>query len=142
MVKDFLGKIFLSMLLYRFPEIARVYVLVRKGKAASSEARFFESIAESEPFRPIREKYGAYEAFLREKVVAIDGDVGKTFGQLLHDELGLQGDVISVDGVHLHDLDFVDVGEPIPPAGVVPIVIKSLLFHGDSHAHRHAHAHR
>jgi ethanolamine utilization protein EutA len=63
-------------------------------------------------------------------LLMIDGDVGKTFGQLLHDELELQGDVISVDGVHLHDLDFVDVGEPIPPAGVVPIVIKSLLFHG------------
>ena len=74
----FLGKIFLSMLLYRFPEMGRVYVLVRKGKAASSEARFFEQIAESEPFRPIREKHGdGYEAFLREKVVPIDGDVGK-----------------------------------------------------------------
>jgi ethanolamine utilization protein EutA len=73
-------------------------------------------------------------------LLMIDGDVGKTFGQLLHDELDLQGDVISVDGVHLHDLDFVDVGEPIPPAGVVPIVIKSLLFHGDAHAHRHARA--
>ncbi len=77
-------------------------------------------------------------------LLMIEGDVGKTFGQLLHDELDLQGDVISVDGVHLHDLDFVDVGEPIPPAGVVPIVIKSLLFHGDTHrpTHRHEHAHR
>jgi ethanolamine utilization protein EutA len=63
-------------------------------------------------------------------LLMIDGDVGRTFGLLLHDELELRGDVISVDGVHLHDLDFVDVGEPIPPAGVVPIVIKSLLFHG------------
>ncbi len=72
-------------------------------------------------------------------LVMIDGDVGRTFGQLLHDELDLQGDLISVDGVDLHDLDFVDVGEPIPPAGVVPIVIKSLLFHGEAHHHEHAH---
>jgi ethanolamine utilization protein EutA len=69
-------------------------------------------------------------------LLMIDGDVGKTFGQLLHDELELQGDVISVDGVQLHDLDFVDVGEPIEPAGVVPIVIKSLLFHDDGSAGR------
>ncbi len=70
-------------------------------------------------------------------LLMIDGDVGKTFGQLLHDELGLQGELISVDGVHLHDLDFVDVGEPIPPAGVVPVVIKSLLFHGDARQQAH-----
>jgi long-chain acyl-CoA synthetase len=66
----FLGKIFLSMLLYRFPEIGRVYLLVRKGKAESSEARFFEQIAESETFRPIREKHGeGFVDFLRRTVV-------------------------------------------------------------------------
>src|SRR5256885_6526098 len=63
----FLGKIFTSMLLFRFPEIERVYLLVRKGKHASSAARFFDEIATSEPFRPIRERHGeAYEAFIRE----------------------------------------------------------------------------
>ena len=62
------------MLLYRFPELGRVYLLVR----SSPEARFYGTIAKSEPFRPIRDKYGeGYEAFLREKVVPIDGDVGK-----------------------------------------------------------------
>ena len=58
----------------------------------------------------------------------IDGDVGKTVGQLLHRELGLDGDVVSIDGVQLQDLDFVDVGELLSPPGVVPVVIKSLLF--------------
>jgi ethanolamine utilization protein EutA len=58
----------------------------------------------------------------------IDGDVGKTFGHLLHDELGFSGKLVSIDGVHLHELDFVDVGEPYEPSGVVPVVIKSLLF--------------
>jgi ethanolamine utilization protein EutA len=58
----------------------------------------------------------------------IDGDVGKTLGQLLHYELDLPGALVSVDGVSLQDLDYVDVGEMISPPGVVPIVIKSLLF--------------
>jgi ethanolamine utilization protein EutA len=58
----------------------------------------------------------------------IDGDVGKTLGQLLHYELDLPGALISIDGVSLQDLDYVDVGEMISPPGVVPVVIKSLLF--------------
>ena len=61
-------------------------------------------------------------------LLMIDGDIGKTFGQLLHHELNLPGDIISIDGVQLQELDFVDVGEPISPPGVVPVVIKSLLF--------------
>ncbi len=58
----------------------------------------------------------------------IDGDVGKTLGQLLHYELDLPGAVVSIDGVSLQELDYVDVGEMISPPGVIPIVIKSLLF--------------
>jgi ethanolamine utilization protein EutA len=61
-------------------------------------------------------------------VVIVDGDIGKTFGHLLHHELNLPGDLISIDGVQLQELDFVDIGEPITPPGVVPVVIKSLLF--------------
>jgi ethanolamine utilization protein EutA len=61
-------------------------------------------------------------------LLMIDGDVGKTFGQLLRDELGVRRPVIAIDGVQLQPLDFVDVGEMIVPPGVVPVVIKSLLF--------------
>jgi ethanolamine utilization protein EutA len=58
----------------------------------------------------------------------IDGDIGRTLGRLLHDELGLPGLLVSIDGVQLQDLDYVDVGAMISPPGVVPVVIKSLLF--------------
>jgi ethanolamine utilization protein EutA len=58
----------------------------------------------------------------------IDGDVGRTMGRLLQDEAGVEGPVVSIDGVQLQELDFVDIGELISPPGVVPIVIKSLLF--------------
>ena len=61
-------------------------------------------------------------------LLMIEGDVGGTLGQLLVKELGLPGALISIDGVQLQELDFVDVGELINPPGVVPVVIKSLLF--------------
>ncbi|HXF34022.1 MAG TPA: ethanolamine ammonia-lyase reactivating factor EutA [Candidatus Acidoferrales bacterium] len=61
-------------------------------------------------------------------VVLVDGDVGKTIGHLLHDELGVKSELVSIDGVTLHELDFVDVGELLTPPGVIPLVIKSLLF--------------
>jgi ethanolamine utilization protein EutA len=61
-------------------------------------------------------------------LLMIDGDVGKTFGRLLHRELNWRGKVVSIDGMELQELDFVDVGELIAPPGVVPVVIKSLLF--------------
>src|SRR5512140_1077753 len=100
----FLGKIFTSMLLFRFPELERVYLLVRKGSFASSEARFFDDIAKSEPFRPIRERHGeGYDEFIRNKVVPIDGDVGQPLcgiDRALLDQLrGSIAAVVNVAGV-------------------------------------------
>jgi ethanolamine utilization protein EutA (predicted chaperonin) len=61
-------------------------------------------------------------------VLMIDGDVGKSLGALLERELDLKRRVVSIDGVQLQELDYVDVGQMISPPGVVPVVIKSLLF--------------
>jgi ethanolamine utilization protein EutA len=61
-------------------------------------------------------------------LVAIDGDIGKTFGRLMHRELNWPGKIICLDGVELHELDYIDLAELIAPPGVVPVVIKSLLF--------------
>ena len=61
-------------------------------------------------------------------ILVIDGDVGKTLGRLVHLEMGLPGPIVSIDGVGLQDLDFIDVGQLLTPPGVVPVVIKSLLF--------------
>jgi ethanolamine utilization protein EutA len=60
--------------------------------------------------------------------VMIDGDVARTIGRILTEELGFKGDLVAIDGVELKELDFVDVGALISPPGVVPVVIKSLLF--------------
>jgi ethanolamine utilization protein EutA len=61
-------------------------------------------------------------------VLMIDGDVGRGLGRIIDEELGLDGKLVSVDGVQLRQLDFVDIGEMLDPPGVVPVVIKSLLF--------------
>ncbi len=58
----------------------------------------------------------------------IDGDVAASLGRILHDELHLQGALVCIDGITLRELDFVDMGEWLNPPGVVPVVIKSLLF--------------
>jgi ethanolamine utilization protein EutA len=61
-------------------------------------------------------------------VLMIDGDVGRALGRILDKELRLDGKLVSIDGVQLRELDFVDIGEMLDPPGVVPVVIKSLLF--------------
>ena len=61
-------------------------------------------------------------------VLMIDGDIGKLMGNILEYEVKALRPVISVDGVQLDELDFVDIGNLVEPAYVVPIVIKSLLF--------------
>ena len=74
----FVGKVLLSMLLDRYPQIGRAYVMVRRGSGTDSEARFWQSVVTSPAFDPLRDKHGgkaALEAFLREKVVVVDGDI-------------------------------------------------------------------
>jgi ethanolamine utilization protein EutA (predicted chaperonin) len=65
-------------------------------------------------------------------VLMIDGDIGRSIGHLLEHELALPRRIVSIDGVQLQELDFVDIGALISPPGVVPVVIKSLLFSHDS----------
>lgn len=61
-------------------------------------------------------------------VLMVDGDVAKTLGGILEQELKLPRPVVALDGVQLQELDYVDVGKMVEPAAVVPVVIKSLLF--------------
>ncbi|MGZ3473237.1 MAG: AMP-binding protein, partial [Polyangiales bacterium] len=75
----FLGKVFWVMLLAKYPSIGKIYLMVRssKGKGTSDE-RFWREVATNECLRPLREEHGdRFEAFLRERVIPIDGDVGK-----------------------------------------------------------------
>jgi len=60
--------------------------------------------------------------------VVFDGDVGRTVGGILREELGVATPLICIDGVRLSELDYIDIGRVVEPANVVPVVVKSLLF--------------
>jgi long-chain acyl-CoA synthetase len=75
----FLGKVTLSMLLNRFPNVGRVYVSVRARSQEESETRFWNNVITAPPFDPLREIYGsALEGFIRDKVVVLGGDIAET----------------------------------------------------------------
>jgi ethanolamine utilization protein EutA len=69
-------------------------------------------------------------------VLVIDGDIGRTLGHILEDELAIGRAIVSLDGLQLREFDYVDIGEVIRPAEVVPVVIKSLIFAGATHVPR------
>jgi ethanolamine utilization protein EutA len=78
----------------------------------------------------------------KQLVLVMEGDIGKSLGGILRKELGVEGDIISLDGIKLQEFDYIDIGELIQPTDVVPLVIKSLLFTTDEvHAHDHSHEH-
>src|SRR5947208_15125641 len=74
----FLGKVCLSMLLHRFPNIRRVYVTVRARSQEESETRFWNNVITEPPFDPLRERYGnALDGFIRDKVAIVGGDIAE-----------------------------------------------------------------
>ena len=54
--------------------------------------------------------------------------VGRSLGRLLEEELGVRADLVCIDGVELLELDYVDIGAPVGPAGLLPVLIRSLAF--------------
>src|SRR5947209_343611 len=74
----FVGKVTLSMLLHRFPNVGKVYVTVRARSQEESEARFWNNVITAPPFDPLRERYGdALDGFIRDKVVVVGGDIAE-----------------------------------------------------------------
>jgi ethanolamine utilization protein EutA len=63
--------------------------------------------------------------------VAVDGDIARTLGRILHDELNVRAPLLIVDGVELAEFDYIDFGKLREPSHTVPITIKSLLFSKD-----------
>jgi long-chain acyl-CoA synthetase len=72
----FVGKVYVSMLLERFPEIGRVYLMVRSN--ADSAGRFRDAILPSPAFDPLRARHGdRLDAFLAGKLVVVGGDIAE-----------------------------------------------------------------
>jgi len=75
----FVGKVTLSMLLHRFPNIGKVYVTVRARSLEESHTRFWNNVITSPPFNPLRERYGsAFDGFIRDKIEIVNGDIAET----------------------------------------------------------------
>jgi ethanolamine utilization protein EutA len=95
--------------------------------------------------------------------IMLDGDVAQTLGSILREEVGVQGEILCIDGVVLWDFDYIDLGRIRLPSMTVPVTIKSLVFsedprlprgqahlhhdhdhdhgHGQAHGHGHEHGH-
>ena len=101
----FLGKVWLAMLLDRFPDVGHLHLLVRPKRDQSPEERFWAHIATSPVFDPLREKYPgtAFEDLLRTKITPIAGDVIRTnlgIDEAVVEELAGKCDaVVNVAGV-------------------------------------------
>ena len=80
----FVGKVALSMLLHRYPDVGRVYCLVRPGAGNTADERFFKKVATSAR-RSIRCATCTATATRRScasKIVALAGDIGRPLLQL------------------------------------------------------------
>src|SRR5260370_33501637 len=75
-VTGFLGKVALTMLLDRYPEVGRVHVLVRQRAGGAAHDRVFGKVVSTPPFRPLRGKHcEELGQFLRGKGVPMGGGV-------------------------------------------------------------------
>ena len=95
----FVGKVALSMLLHRYPEVGKVFCLVRPGAGNTADERFYKKVATVEVFDPVRDVHGAnFEPFLRSKIVALPGDIGRPLCNFTETEFA---EVEANGGVHV-----------------------------------------
>ncbi|MGH7830626.1 MAG: ethanolamine ammonia-lyase reactivating factor EutA, partial [Candidatus Binatia bacterium] len=74
-------------------------------------------------------------------VLVFDADIAKLVGNIIEKELLPGSGIISIDGIDLRDFDFIDIGEELPDAKAVPVVIKSLIFRHAEWGRGHTHSH-
>lgn len=71
----------------------------------------------------------------------LDGDLAQTLGGVLRDDLGVESQVLVIDGIVLVDFDYIDLGRIRLPSHTVPVTVKSLLFrdipNGQAPSHHH-----
>src|SRR5438105_4529327 len=84
-VTGFLGKVALTLLLDRYPEVGKVHVLVRPRAGGTAHDRFFGKVVSTPPFRPLVEKQGG--SFLEEKCFPLAGDVTDPLFGLSEDQV-------------------------------------------------------
>jgi ethanolamine utilization protein EutA len=103
-------------------EEAEVALVFRWGgpPAAVRIAAFCRGLMEGLP-ATVKNRRAIYLVF--------DHDLAGLVGTILKNDFQLRSDVLAIDGVILHDFDFIDLGKALEPSGTVPVTIKSLVFH-------------
>jgi thioester reductase-like protein len=75
-VTGFIGKVWLVNTLMDLPDVARIYVLVRRQKSNPAQKRFEKLLEQSPVFDPLYERYGGgMLPFVNARVQVIEGDV-------------------------------------------------------------------
>jgi ethanolamine utilization protein EutA len=65
----------------------------------------------------------------RPLLLVMDADVAGIIGALLQQEFQVRGSIVCIDQVQLREFDYIDIGRVLPAQNVVPVVVKSLVFH-------------
>jgi ethanolamine utilization protein EutA len=84
--------------------------------------------------------------------LVLDGDLAQTLGGILREEMGIDNDLLVIDGIILWDFDYIDLGRVRLPSHTVPVTVKSLVFsedprtptgahHLEAHDGGHSHGH-
>jgi thioester reductase-like protein len=77
-VTGFIGKVWLVNTLLDLPEVARIYLLIRRQKSNPAQRRFERMVEDSPVFDPLFARYGKGLAkFLNSRVEVIEGDVSQ-----------------------------------------------------------------
>ena len=61
-------------------------------------------------------------------ILVLEQDIAKALGNALKVRLNGEHEVICIDGIHVSDGDYIDIGEPAAGGRLVPVVIKTLIF--------------
>lgn len=65
----------------------------------------------------------------RPLLLVVDADIAGLVGSLLQHEFHVPGSLVCIDQVHLREFDYIDIGRRLSAPDVVPVVVKSLIFH-------------
>lgn len=63
-------------------------------------------------------------------ILMLDVDVARLTGAILSERTRGYDRLLCIDGIDLHEFDYVDIGELHPETGVVTVIVKSLVFSG------------
>lgn len=77
-VTGFIGKVWLAQILSEVRDIGKIYLLIRRQRATTSQRRFEKIFEESPVFDPLQEQYGdEFAEFVSARVEVIEGDVSQ-----------------------------------------------------------------